>query len=190
MSRALSRREKLLVAVLALLVVALAYYLLVYQPVLEQVASAQLKQRETQSSMELERLKTVRLEQMRRQLEELRQDGVQTLAPMARYDNAQNVMAELAVILSAASDYDLSFSPVVIDGALVRRSIGMNFGCAGYADARAILEQLYACRYRCAIGDFTVTAQTPAGETAESQSALSLSPVRVNLTVTFYELTQ
>lgn len=190
MSRALSRREKVLVTILALLLVGLAYYLLVWQPIAEQLDAAALRQREIESCIELERLKNVRLEQMRRQLEEVRQDGTAPLAPMPAYDNAQNVMAELAAILSGATDYDLSFSPVVKDGALVRRSVGMNFGCACYDDAKRILEQLYACRYRCAIGDFTITVQPSGNAPGAAVSDLALGAVRVNLTVTFYELTQ
>lgn len=188
MSRALTRREKVLMTVLALLLMALAYYLLVYQPVREELASIRSGMQDMESRIALEQAKAVRLEQMREQLESLGHSEESGLTPMAEYDNAQNVMAALASVLSSAAYYDLSFSPVAADGRLVRRSIGMTFGCAGYADAREILRRLAACPYRCSIGDFSITAEPPAAAAAEPD--LTRDSVRVSLTVTFYELTQ
>lgn len=189
MSRALSRRERALAAVLAVLLVALVYYLLVYQPVQEELSSVETRQLDIAASIEVERAKTVKLEQMRGELALLEQNGAQETAPMARFNNEQNVITELSAILAAATDYDLSFSPLVTDGGLVRRSIGMSFGCADYADARDILEQLYSCRYRCQIGDFSLSARTSAAAGGGGQARdLTLNPVQVSLTVTFYEM--
>ncbi len=188
MSRALSRREKALMGILAVLLIALAYYLMVYQPVEEELASIEARKLDIQSSIDVETTKSLLLARMNNELEELRKDGETEFAPMAAYDNAQNVMNELASILSTATDYDLSFSPVVTDGSLVRRSIGMSFGCAGYANARAVLEQFYNCRYRCRIGDFAITAVLPKNADAGLEPDLARDQVRVSMTVTFYEL--
>jgi len=187
-SRALSRREKVLVVIFALLLVTLVYYLLVYQPVQEACASLELNRLDTEISIQVEQAKSIQMEKMREELEALRKnDGIE-VAPMARFDNAQNVMAELSVILSAATGYDISFSPLADSGNLLRRTIGMSFGCSSYEDARAILQQLYACRYRCQINDVSLTAQAPPASDALRVSDLTLDKVQVSLTVTFYEI--
>ncbi|MPM66233.1 hypothetical protein SDC9_113140 [bioreactor metagenome] len=182
MSRAFTQREKVLLTVLALLLLATAYYRLVYQPVETELTAIAAGRVELESQLQVEQTRRTVLTRMRQSLAELEQAGASAPTPLAVYDNAQNVLFELADVLSAAAEYDLSFSPVTTEGNLARRVIGLTFVAPDYDSLHGIMERLYGGPYRCQIGDFTFSAA------GQSRADLIGGPVRASLTVTYYEL--
>lgn len=177
MTRDMSRREKVLLLVLVLMLLAFAYYLTVQKPVRQELDTITEQTLDVETKLQVEQLRAARTAQMRKELEEMERSGGNSPVPIPTFDNLQNVMVELNGILAAADNYDLNFSSPVMDGSLVRRAIGMSFTCGSYADARAILDHLYACRYRCRIGDLSLS-----GDLSGSEG------VQVSLTATFYEI--
>ena len=124
MTRRLTKREKVMIAVLALLLMFMVYNQVVYKPVNAQLSSLEKTTLDVESSLQVETVKNTRLQLMKTQMANLAKTPNTTLTPMPTYDNSANVMKELSTILSLASEYDLSFSPLKEDGTLVRRTIG------------------------------------------------------------------
>lgn len=184
MNREMTKREKVLLLILAVILLGLVYNLLVFQPVKTSLASAADQSQELQDEIQTEAARGAHLAQMRDKLQELKKNETAGEISIPEYDNIQDLVTELNRVLAAASDYDLNFTPPKTDDkGLVRRVIGMTFTCGRYADARSILSELYSCRYRCQIGDLQLKS-----ENSESVSDLSSGPVQVSLTVTFYEM--
>lgn len=157
MNRELTTREKFLLLVLAIMLLVSLYYLLVYQPVEEQLADLALLEAETEDAILME---TVRLAQLNKMEEELEQifaaaDGNPT--EIAAYDNAKQVMNELNAILTPADNYSLNFTVVAPEeDNIVRRQAALSFTCSGYQQARDMLTALHDSPYRSLISDLNL----------------------------------
>ncbi len=189
MSRALTRREKVFMGILAVLLLVLAYYLAVWQPAQEQLIAIENAKLELRGEIDLETAKSARLKQMTRRLNDPGQEGTLP-APMAIFDNSKNVIRDLDVILSTATEYSLSFSAPEIKGDLVSRAIGVSFSAAGWEDATTVISKFYNNPYRCKIGDLTLAAEAPQDTRGGTrrEGNLARGAVQVSMKVTYYEL--
>lgn len=179
MRREFTQREKVLLLLLTVLLMALGYMKLFYEPVQESVTAAQVRQAEAEDALLVEQMKLGQLRAMEAELEELKASGNVQDAELPPYDNVENVMVQLNAILSTAQEYSLDFQEVRFgEDGLVSRPIQMTFAAGNYDTARGILNDLYHCWYRCSLDGVTVS-----GEEDVSRD----SPVTVSLTVTFYE---
>lgn len=157
MSREFTRREKVLLLVLAVLVLGMTYYLLIHQPTTSQITEITAEQSQADSDLMLAQATHAQLVHMQEELAELAASGVQeTEVPL--YDNLQLVMNHLNEILAGTSDYSLSFQPVDLSEEFVRRTIQMTFSCPDYNQARQIITVLASGPYRCQIGDLQLSA--------------------------------
>ena len=149
MDREFTPREKGMLLVLAVLLLALGYMKLFYAPVQQAVEDNQQLQ-----------TRALKMQTMEKELEELKTGGAVPDAQVPDYNNAKRVMVELNAILARAREYSLSFDDVSLDedSGLVRRPVELTFQTADYAAAREIINDLYHCRYRCSIQDVTISA--------------------------------
>ncbi len=179
LSRKFSNREKALLLILALLVIAISYYLLVWKPVNERMEAAVSAEANAQNEMLLEQAKLAQMQQMKAELASLDAFEQSTnAAVIPPYDNAKKVMQLLNGVLMASQKYSIDFSNVSMQGNLALRSLRMSFECGSYNDAKAIIRALYSGPYRCRIGNMTF--RSAAGN-------MLASPVAVELDITFYE---
>jgi hypothetical protein len=190
MTRQLTKREKAMIVVLALMLVFLVYNQLVLKPTTAEMSTIEKNMMDTESSMLVETVKNTRLVYMKNQLAALGKTPNTTITTMPIYDNSQNVIVELAGILTAATDYQLSFPQTKEEGNLVRRTININFTCTGYEKAGLIMKQLASSRYRCRIIDFSIVAKADktASTTIVQAADITKNPLQVSLIVIFYEL--
>ena len=99
-----------------------------------------------------------------------------------------HTMIQLDAILSAATDYQMTFSDVQFGDELVSRPIQMTFSAGSYSAAKTILSDLYNCRYCCSLSDITVTSKgAGADSSAAAQGDVTAQSVSVKLTATFFE---
>ncbi len=155
MTRNLTPREWLLLAILAVLLLVSSYLMFFYLPMSTERDNLQ---RDIESSrLELE-VAQIQVENKQRMEQELAQIFAQNPNPigLAHYDNVQAVMLELHSILQAADDYALSFSTVDASQKIVRRSISLNFTSGSYASARQILQRLNDSAYRCMLESLSI----------------------------------
>lgn len=176
MRRQFSLRERVLMVILALLLVACVYYILVEKPVQDTLLDASQRQSEAESQLTIASAQLEKMHQMQAALEQLEQSAQ---ADVPDYDNAKHVMELLNKAMALTDNYDLSFQAVTTEGAIVRRPIDMSFRCNGYATAKRVLQTLLDSNYRCRITAMSVTG----GQNGD----IDWEEVTVTASVTFYE---
>ena len=177
MSRSFTKREKILLLIMAVLLLGLVYYRFVI------VETANAVERYDVSELESELLvEQMKAESKAKMLAEMENGTIKANGKVASYNNIKNEIRELNDILGGTSGYNISFEQAVRSGDSVRRNISITYETSGYKKARAVMKELKNCKYRCMIKDVSFTSQ------AQGTSGLkSGGTVSINLTVTFYE---
>ena len=173
LNRAFTKREKVLLLVLVMILLGLVYYRFVRLPVQERIAAADTTVLEQQ--MEMEQQKSAIIKQMQEDIENGQKEvnGI-----VASYDNLKAESAALNTI------FDFSFEqPVATDDA-VRRTINISFTATNYQIARRIIQQVHDCAYRCLITDISVSADS---DKMQQYANLENSTISGSMSVTFYE---
>jgi len=180
MKREFTSREKALLLVLIVILLISGYSAFFLSPLQTHISDAQAQQSDALDQLQVETVKAQQLKKMKEDLAQL--DKTESGSRIPDYDNLQNVMTQLDAILSAASDYDLSFPQVEAQGNLMIRPVQMTFTCANYAAAKAVMKNLSDCIYRCRLDAISVSALS-----GEDGQDITRVPVTVTLTANFYE---
>lgn len=153
-----SRREKVLLVILAVLLVGVVWYTVVFQSANEQVAAIGSQISEVQNQTAADTAKIQQMESMRQSIDAWKAQGGKGAA-LPAYDNVQGVMLELNSVLSSTKSYSVSFDDIDRSAeGYVKRGVTMNFTTAGYADARAVVAALESGTYPCAVDSVSIAA--------------------------------
>lgn len=182
MKRQLSRREKTLLLVFAVLLLFFVYYVAVDQPVRSSIEQSQSRLSAAQSQLSIDTVKLSQMQRMQADLAELSSDSA---AVVPDYDNARQVVELLNSAMLYADSYDMSFRAVVINDPIILRPIDISFVCTDYSTAERILNVLYAGPYRCELSQALISENDPLG--AEAPASVAYGSVKVSFTVTFFE---
>lgn len=187
LSKRFTRRETVLMGILALLVLMAGYIMLIHRPVTESLTTIAIQQESADTENMILELKSQMLVDMKTELESIRTDP--TAVEIPDYDNLRKVMVFLNTTLSSTVDYDLNFQQVTMpeEGKIVRRVIDMTFQCDSYGAAKAVVDALHASPYRCQLGDLAMVPMTREGNPESAADSLSSGGVSVTLTATFFE---
>lgn len=181
LSRSFSQREKVLLAILVVVILFACYYFAVYEPASTKIAEAEHKVAQLRSDITIEEARASSIQKMKDALESIGY-GETAISETPYYDNAQNVVKELNEILADSIDYNLSFKPILFQNELAIREIQMVFNCENYTIARGIIRDLSTGPYRCDIGTLKI-------DTASSDSSdITKGMVVVTLSITYYEI--
>lgn len=175
LNRPFTKREVVLILVLAVILLAMVYYRFVYVPVQDQISALDTTALEDQIQAE-----TIRAQQIKKMQTEMSQNKNASLGEVATYDNQKNELNELNDIFQDADTFNLNFEQPVASDNTVRRNINITFTASGYDTAEKIISSIYSGRYRCLISDLDMQA---AADTSSMQSG----EVSCSMTVTFYE---
>lgn len=178
--RAFSKREKVLMSVLAAVLLLAFYLLTVHYPVQENLARLEQERADLELDAQIAQIQYDKYQAMREELDALLSQSADRVTVMPDYDNLQPLMNRLNQIFTLAASYDMSFSPVELDGATARRTIQASFTCAAYEDARSIVEQLCHTGWRCLVSDLTLGTPQNTGD-------LAAGAVTASVTITFFE---
>lgn len=180
MNRSFTMREKILLLFLAVMLLGVGYFKLFYEPMQEQITASEQRMTQAQDQFAVETVRLQRMRKMQEEIEQFKQSGATAYSEIPPYDNVQNVMIQLNTILSQATDYSVSFQSVQKqDGSkLVTRPIDLTFTASDYATVRTIMNELYHCRFRCAIEQVSVSAK---------ENLSVNNDINVSLSITFYE---
>ena len=141
MKRELSTREKVLLLVLAVIVIALGYFKLIYEPINEQIAEYQSLTEQEQTENTSLAVRLAQMRQMQKAVEAIKATGEVKAIP--QYDNSGGLMRELYQILAETKEYSLDFSAQATeDGYIYLRPVSLSFQTDTYAQARAIIDAL------------------------------------------------
>lgn len=177
LNRQFTKRETVLILVLAIILLVLVYWWFVYRPVQEQMSSYDTA--DIDSQIQIEQARAMQKKKMQDEMDSNKQANI---GEIATYNNLKNEINELNTIVSKATSYSFDFEDPYADGEIVRRNINLTFTAASYANAEDIIKGLYGCRYRLLIGDLSIT---PSGDSGVIQDG----PVSVSATLTFFETT-
>ena len=177
MSRDFTTKEKLLLLLLGLILVALAYYQFVDKPVREALASARAQEEALTEELQQVNNKLQRMHSMRGELEDVTASG--TASEMGSYNNSKEEIASLNDILSDTLQYSITFANVTRSGDQIRRNFTLQFTVDSYENMERVLRALAENHHRCLIGDVRCNSSRN-GNIMEGN-------VSVNATATFYE---
>ena len=183
LSRDFTTREKVLLVILSVILIALAYYWLVDVPVRNGIAEAKSRKEAVDMELTAVNAKIQGLQQMQAELDELGESG--RAAYMPSYNNAEAEYAALNNILVGTDEYVITFAELTKEGDLVRREFSIQFTTTGYTAAKKIIADLENSEYRCRIADVTCTAEQAADRDYDLRSWNGR--ILVNATATFYE---
>ena len=185
MSRNFSTKEKVLLILLAVMLLGLIYYKLVYSRLHTAVVNAQSEVNEAvieqvkkfssgslQSELEVAQMRLARIKKMEREMDGYKSTGM--IAKMGSYNNSKPETAFLNTVLSGVNDYSISFEEVTRDGDQIRRNFTLQYKTSSYAEAEKIMKDLTSGEYRCLISDVNCSVD-------------SGGVVTVSLIGTFYE---
>ncbi len=178
LSRKFTTREKILLLILSVILLAELYFLLVHQRVKREFAEAQSRTEAATVSYNIERVKAEKKREMQAKIREAEKDA--SARPLPDYDNSTNVVAYLNGVMAATEEYNLVFNAVDFSSYAAMRPINMNFSCQGYAAVRDIVAQLENGPYYCEV---TGLSMSVASETGDMTGEL----VSVQMTAVFYE---
>lgn len=187
LSKQFTRREKVLLAILALLLLFALYYLAVHRPVTEALDRIQAESETVSMDLTVLEAKQQRMVAMQKELDEILSQP--NVSEIPKYDNLQRVMDFLNTVLSSASEYSLSFQGLQQpqDGGILRRAMQMTFISPSYEGAQDMVTQLQNCPYRCQLSDISIAPAAADGQSQDTAAALTDGPVEVSVTVTFFE---
>ena len=172
MKRAFTTREKVMLLVLTVLLIVIAYFKLILEPINNSIDEYQSETAAEQDEI------LQNMNQMQKELEKIYAAGDPT--PIPNYDNSGKLLVELNSILSASVDYSLDFGQVsaLNDGYIMCRPINMTFTTNTYAETRAIIDALHNSDFTNQISDISV----------QFENSGSSGNVQVNLYITYFEL--
>ncbi len=183
----LSKREKVLLIILAIVVVAIAWFMLVFQGTTNDIARLESEIASTDASIDVATSRVTQMEAMEEAIAEHKAEGSESTA-IPNYDNLQPLMAELNTIMSATSTYTLTFDEVDRNSSpdFVYRGVRINFSCGSFAAAEAVIKALATGTFPCAIDSISIV-DNGARNSASLRSDSTASSVSAYAHVTFFE---
>lgn len=136
----LSKREKILLAFLIVVIVVVGWLKLIYEPVNQKIADVQAQQaaEETDNISMMPKIKE--LNDMKAEIEVMKQDT--SIKPIPVYNNKRPLMAELNKVMANVDNYSVSFGISDKDGYIVNRLVNLSYSTNTYAEARNIIDRL------------------------------------------------
>ena len=183
MNRDVNAKEKVLLVILVLIILAFGYYRFVDQPVRKNLAKAEAEYSTLQTELTEVRVKIRELQRMQDEIDEITSGGKDSFMPS--YNNAKAELALLNDILNeSVTQYSVSFTNVTRYGDQIRRDFRLEFTAPDYDSMKAVIDKLTGVDYRCMIGDCScnVIENRAAKEDDENKTSLS-----VGATATFFE---
>ncbi len=179
LTRDFSPREKVLLLVLGIIIIGALYYLLIFQPVNDGIATAKANA----DNLEIQVMKmdsqVAQIKNMQKSINSLDGNG-HIMSIMPSYNAGKQELDFLNTTLAASEDYYVGFTQITRQGDQIRREFALKFTVDEYSDAEDIINNLEHSELRCLISDFEIN-------TVEQKSTLDKSEVEVSCTATFYE---
>ena len=192
LSRDFTLKEKIMLLVLALIILALAYYRFIHIPCKEAIEAAHAERDAYQTELVVASAKEGQLRKMKEELDSLGE--LQYASRMDSYNNSKAEITMLNNVLEAANDYSITFSGITRNGDQIRRNFTLVFETESFASAKRIVDQLSKSEYRCLLGNMQYSFVSRRLSERERELASRrvgdvayLDVVRMTVTGTFYE---
>ncbi|MDO5142840.1 MAG: hypothetical protein Q4D31_07460 [Eubacteriales bacterium] len=180
LTRSFTRREKVLMLVLSLLLIAGVYVVLVDQPIRSAHAALDSERAVTETELGTATVLAAEYDRMKAELEQILALPPGKLSALPPYDNFQTLMVRFNHIF-AGTEPELSFDPVTFTDGVAARTVRFRFTAQDHKKARSVITELTGLGFRCLLDSLDLA---PANGDIETD-ALSVSG-----TITFYEQAQ
>ena len=174
MNRELTKREKILLLIFAILIIVLGYYKIILEPINDQITNYEGMQLQEETEVDTKTTQAMKMAVMEKEIEKAKASGIEREVPT--YDNSKVLLPKLYEIMDASTDYSMTFQDIVTEGNVVYRGIDITFQTRNYTQARKIIDEIIDMGYALEISDITMQ------ETNEDSSSMS-----TYMNVTFYE---
>ena len=141
-----SRKEKLMIIVLAILLIGLLYYRFIHISVNERITSAKNDAQVLQQELDLANARLKKAQGMESKMGP-------GMSKMGSYNSSKAETAFLNTVLANVPSYTVSFDEVTRDKNQIRRNFQLRFTTDSYDSAVNIIKNLTEGEYRCLIGD-------------------------------------
>lgn len=175
MNREFTKREKVLLLIFAVLLIAVGYYKLLLEPINNQIESYRSLTQEEQMQMETAQLQAVRMKQMETEIAQAKAAGIERTIP--DYDNSAVLLPQLYQIMDSTIEYAMDFDEITFEGNIAARPVRIEFEIANYQKARRVIDKLCTTGYAMQIEDMTIQE----ARTTDKRS------VHTYLSITFFE---
>ena len=175
MNRELTKREKILLLIFAVLLIAVGYYKLLLEPINNQIESYRSLTQEEQMQMDTAQLQAVRIQQMEAEIAQAKAAGIERTIP--DYDNSAVLLPQLYQIMDSTIEYAMDFDEITFEGNIAARPVQIEFETANYQKARRVIDKLCTTGYAMQIEDMTIQE----ARTTDKRS------VHTYLSITFFE---
>jgi len=174
LSRDFTTKEKVLLLILAIILLALVYYRFIDIPVRDGIAEAKSEQDMRRIELTAVNKKIESLEKMKNELDDIAK--LKTVTYMPSYNNVKNVNRLLNDTLGPL-DYVVTYTNLTRDANQIRRNVSLQFTSPDYETMEQVLRQISESEYRCLLDDLRGALVNRRNDDA----------LTVNLTATFYE---
>ena len=173
LNRAFTRREKILMIIVAVILFGIGYYKFLILDVNKVIEKYDVTQ--VQEEYDNAQAKAMSVKKMKAEMAVGKESG----SYVPSYNNMKKLIYEMNKIIGGTGSYEISFEDPVKDGDTVRRNAGITFTTTGFDSARKIINNIHNCKYKCLIREMSVSS----GE----GSGVKTGDVSVNMSVTFFE---
>ena len=188
-----SKREKVLLLVLAAILVLLAWYLFVWQAAAAQRQAIDADIAEAQAQTIVANNRLASMDSMQSAIAERKAAGVAPVQ-LPDFDNTTALMAQLNTVLASTVDYKLTFDDLDRSAeGIVARGVTITFGCESIDAARNVMAQLEQGPFVCAV-DASSIVSTNAADNRNANARVGVgtyrnvaAPYAVGLHAVFYE---
>lgn len=177
MRHIMTKREKLMIVVLCLIMLGGFYILVVHQPIVNAHEKIASEMEEVEMEQMVTQTRLAEYNRMKAELEEIFALPEDQITSMPPFDNIQTLFVRFNAIF-AGTEPQLSYSQATINGNVATRVVSFNFKAKNYEHARSVLTELTGMGYRCLLDSLSLGPENGNIET----DALSVSG-----TITFYE---
>ncbi len=151
LSRDFTRREKVLLVLLSLIMIGLSYYRFVDMPVRESIEKSNAEIANLEVEAQTLQARVTFLRNLQAQLDAMKEAG--ELSYMPSYNSSKAEVEFLNDILGETEKYSITFANVTRSGNQIRRNFTLQYTTANYTEAEAILKKLGEYENRCLVGD-------------------------------------
>lgn len=178
-----SKREKIMLAVLAFVGLVILWYQLVFSNVQKRVQELDSQIASVQDELIVNQSQGAAVSKMKETVEQFEQQGYKPVL-LPSYDNTQNLMAYLNAVLGSTHDYDIAFEAPTLneEDSTVHRAGTISFDTNTYAEARSVVQSIAHGPYPCQVDALGITDATKQKNVSKDKA-----PVTTNMEVTFFE---
>lgn len=190
--RSFSRREKVMLVILALVLMVGLYVLLVQRPVEAKLDALALEKEDLELREQVAEIRLGQYSKMKKELDEIFAMPKDQLTVMPPYDNIETLMVQFDSIFLGLEP-KLSFPPIKTEEGVATRPIQFEFEAPSYDQARAILTRLTRTGYRSLLDGLAIKPAEAIrtgrlGGEILAGGSIQQGPVLVQGTISFYEL--